>query len=141
MCGIVLMAYADNAGEKSLFACTSSSLSKVNWKENIIGKSLLLLMYFPLLFENINSSSWIRLSLGLCLVVINIVGYRINIFSVLMIVWLMFGNFPSTQKAYYREFWYEDPTFFFLINTLLTTGGFLLLLAYGSENIDSKKKS
>ncbi|CAC5370551.1 unnamed protein product [Mytilus coruscus] len=144
ICGIVLMAYADDTGGKSLFASTSSTLSAENWKSKSIGKILLLLMYFPLLAENVDSSSWIRLSFGLCLIVSNTVGYRINISTVLMIVWLLFGNFPFAYQRhsyYFYIMWYEKWSYFSLINTIVITGGFLLKLAYGYENTDLKKKA
>ncbi|CAG2226972.1 unnamed protein product [Mytilus edulis] len=54
--GIVLMAFADNTGGKSLFASTSLNLSAENRKRKCLGKILLLLMYVPLLIENVDSS-------------------------------------------------------------------------------------
>lgn len=136
------MAYADVTGGKSLFASTSSNLSAENWKAKCIGKILLLLMYVPLLGEIVVSSSWIRLSVGVCLIVCNTVSYRINISTVLMIVWLLFGNLPCVDhRHHYHSKWYENPNYFFFINTIVITGGLLLLLAYGSENTDLKKKT
>lgn len=142
VCGIVLMAYADDTGGKSLFASTSSPLSAKNWKSKSIGKILLLLMYVPLWAEHVHSSSWIRLYFGLFLLVINIVGYRIKISTVFMIVWLLFGNFPFSGHGHdYNNTWYEKLSYLLFINTIVITGGLLLMLAYGSENTDLKKKT
>lgn len=141
--GIVLMAFADNTGGKSLFASTSSTLSAENRKKQCLGKILLLLMYVPLLIENVDSSSWIRLSFGLCLIVSNAIGYRINISAILMIVWLLLGNLPFAGRNMIHHFnmrWYEHPSYLFFINTIVITGGLLLMLAC-SENTDLKKKT
>lgn len=138
ICGIVLMAYADSKEGKSLFASASSTSSAKNWKANSLGKILLLLMYLPLFAEHRKSSSWIRLTFGLCLIVSNTVGYRINISASLMNVWLLFGNLPFAGQG---DFFPEGVQYCLFINTVVIIGGLLLMLAYGSENTDLKKKT
>ncbi|CAC5418446.1 unnamed protein product [Mytilus coruscus] len=140
ICGIVLMAYADVPGGKSLFASSSSSFFAGNWKSKMTGKILLLWMYFPLLIENIETPGWIRLTVGLCLIVSNTIGYRINVSAVLIIVWLLLGNYSFIDKR--RTLYDSDfSSYTYLMNTMMIIGGYLLMISYGSENTDIKKKT
>lgn len=135
-----MLAYADVPGGKSLFARSSSAFFTGNWKSKMTGKILLLWMYFPLLIENIETPGWIRLIIGLCLVVSNTIGYRVKTTSVLIIVWLLIVNYPFIDK---RRTLYDSnfSSITYFMNTMMIKGGYLLLVSYRSENTDSNNKT
>lgn len=130
------MAYADVPGGKSLFARSSSAFFAGNLKSKMTGKILLLWIYFPLLIENIESPGWIRLIVGLCLVMSNTIGFRVKITSVLIGVWLLLGNCPFIDKR--RTLYDSDfSSLTYFMNTMMMTGGYLLQVSCRSENTDS----